>query len=184
MPSAPLPSKVLTICFFMPIPSSMTVELTLKEESSSIWSLDYFPKQASLWKPILLIIRQKILPSSHLMPDLRRPKILLVFCIMIIFLGANHKAGLFLGLRPFWFWISSISLPPPKVLKNSQHFFPRYYYLRILSLLIYSDYINLLKKRKWKWNLLSDVQLFVTPWIIVCQAPLSMEDSRPEYWSG
>ena len=24
----------------------------------------------------------------------------------------------------------------------------------------------------------------MTPWTIVCQAPLSMEFSRPEYWSG
>ena len=28
------------------------------------------------------------------------------------------------------------------------------------------------------------VQLFVTPWPIACQAPLSMEFSRQEYWSG
>ena len=26
--------------------------------------------------------------------------------------------------------------------------------------------------------------LFATPWTILCQAPLSMEFSRPEYWSG
>ena len=30
----------------------------------------------------------------------------------------------------------------------------------------------------------SHVWFFVTPWIIVCQAPLSMEFSREEYWSG
>ena len=23
-----------------------------------------------------------------------------------------------------------------------------------------------------------------TPWTVVCQAPLSMDFSRPEYWSG
>ena len=28
------------------------------------------------------------------------------------------------------------------------------------------------------------VQLFVTPWTVVCQAPLSMGLSRQEYWSG
>ena len=27
-------------------------------------------------------------------------------------------------------------------------------------------------------------QLYVTPWTVVCQAPLSMECSRQEYWSG
>ena len=30
---------------------------------------------------------------------------------------------------------------------------------------------------------LSCVQLFVTPWTVNCQAPLSMEFSRQEYWS-
>ena len=33
-------------------------------------------------------------------------------------------------------------------------------------------------------QLLSRVQLFVTPWTAVQQAPLSMEFSRQEYWSG
>ena len=28
------------------------------------------------------------------------------------------------------------------------------------------------------------LQLFATPWTIACQAPLSMEFSRQEYWSG
>ena len=31
---------------------------------------------------------------------------------------------------------------------------------------------------------LSCVQLFVTPWTVARQAPLSMEFSRQEYWSG
>ena len=30
----------------------------------------------------------------------------------------------------------------------------------------------------------SHVQLSVTPWIVACQAPLSMKFSRQEYWSG
>ena len=33
-----------------------------------------------------------------------------------------------------------------------------------------------------KW--LSRVRLFVTPWTVAYQAPLSVEFSRPEYWSG
>ena len=33
-------------------------------------------------------------------------------------------------------------------------------------------------------NHFSCVWLFETPWIVVCQAPLSMEFSRQEYWSG
>ena len=31
---------------------------------------------------------------------------------------------------------------------------------------------------------LSHVRLFATPWTVACQAPLSMEFSRQEYWSG
>ena len=31
---------------------------------------------------------------------------------------------------------------------------------------------------------LSHVQLFVTPWTVACQAPLSMEFSKQEHWSG
>ena len=38
------------------------------------------------------------------------------------------------------------------------------------------------KKRKWK--LLSHVWLFVTPWTVARQAPLSMGFSRQEYWCG
>ena len=33
-------------------------------------------------------------------------------------------------------------------------------------------------------QLVSRVQLFVTLWTVACQAPLSMEFSRQEYWSG
>ena len=32
--------------------------------------------------------------------------------------------------------------------------------------------------------LLSHVRLLVTPWTVACQAPLSMEFSRQEHWSG
>ena len=35
-----------------------------------------------------------------------------------------------------------------------------------------------------KWKVFSRVPLFVTPWIVACQAPLSMKFSRQEYWSG
>ena len=32
-------------------------------------------------------------------------------------------------------------------------------------------------------SLFSHVQLFTIPWTVACQVPLSMEFSRPEYWS-
>ena len=37
---------------------------------------------------------------------------------------------------------------------------------------------------KVKVKLLSRVRIFGNPWTVVCQAPLSMEFSRQEYWSG
>ena len=37
---------------------------------------------------------------------------------------------------------------------------------------------------KVKVKLLNPVQLFVTPWTVDCQVPLSMGFSRREYWSG
>ena len=40
------------------------------------------------------------------------------------------------------------------------------------------------EKKEVKVKSLSHVQLFVTPWTIACQAPLSMEFSRQGYWSG
>ena len=36
----------------------------------------------------------------------------------------------------------------------------------------------------WNACMLSRVQLFVTPWTVVHQTPLSVEFSRQEYWSG
>ena len=35
-----------------------------------------------------------------------------------------------------------------------------------------------------KVKLFIHVRLFVTPWIVACQAPLSMGFFRQEYWSG
>ena len=35
-----------------------------------------------------------------------------------------------------------------------------------------------------EWNSLSQVWLFATPWTLACQALLSVEFSRQEYWSG
>ena len=33
-------------------------------------------------------------------------------------------------------------------------------------------------------TMLSPVRLFVTPWTVACQAPLTMGFARQEYWSG
>ena len=42
----------------------------------------------------------------------------------------------------------------------------------------------MIRGKEWvKVKLLSRVQLFVTPWTIAYQVPLSMGFSRQEYWS-
>ena len=40
------------------------------------------------------------------------------------------------------------------------------------------------RKERKKVQLLSHVWLFVTPWTVACQAPLSTEFSREEYWNA
>ena len=47
-----------------------------------------------------------------------------------------------------------------------------------------SAIINSLPHHKVKVKLLSRVRLFETPWTVAYQAPLSMEFSKQEYWSG
>ena len=42
----------------------------------------------------------------------------------------------------------------------------------------------LIRTSQWKWNSLSHVWLFETPWTAACQAPPSMGFTRQEYWSG
>ena len=46
------------------------------------------------------------------------------------------------------------------------------------------SHICLCESEKWKCLSLSPVLLFETPWNVACQAPLSMEFSRQEHWSG
>ena len=43
---------------------------------------------------------------------------------------------------------------------------------------------HLLKIKKFKVKSLSRIRLFATPWTVARQAPLSMEFSKLEYWSG
>ena len=63
------------------------------------------------------------------------------------------------------------------------------YLLSQLDLPSWSSSIHSTNSNYWphwvsEWESLSHIWLFVTPWTVACQAPLSMEISRPEYWSG
>ena len=56
---------------------------------------------------------------------------------------------------------------------------------RNIKNLRYADDITLMaEKEKVKVKSLSHAWLFATPWTVAYQAPLSMEFSRQEYWSG
>ena len=60
---------------------------------------------------------------------------------------------------------------------------------RFLSWIILSDSLDGIvadgiKKKRKKAKSLNCVQLFVTPWTVAYQAPLSMGFSRQAYWSG
>ena len=53
-----------------------------------------------------------------------------------------------------------------------------------INYLMYLKCYSQPQERKSKCQSLSRVQLFVIPWTMACQAPLSMEFCRQEYWSG
>ena len=62
---------------------------------------------------------------------------------------------------------------------ENTHFLRNEVPLRVIALLQCGSEV------KWsELKSLSPVQLFVTPWIVAHQAPLSMRFSRQEYWSG
>ena len=52
------------------------------------------------------------------------------------------------------------------------------------SLLPFQEIRNRLRKELTDCALLSCTQLFVIPWTVAHQAPLSIEFSRQKYWSG
>ena len=53
-----------------------------------------------------------------------------------------------------------------------------------LHKLTWGERIYIYMNNPWYVYVLSRVQLFVTPWTVAIQGPLSMEFSRQEYWSG
>ena len=46
------------------------------------------------------------------------------------------------------------------------------------------DDLSYLSEWVSEWVIIAQLCLFTTPWTVACQAPLSMEFSRQEYWSG
>ena len=57
-------------------------------------------------------------------------------------------------------------------------------YIAPKNLLVRKIYTYYIDRRCVHTQLVSRVWLSATPWTVACQAPLSMEFSRQEYWSG
>ena len=88
-----------------------------------------------------------------------------------------HQAPLSMGFSRQEYW-SGLPFPPPGDLRNPG-IEPRSPELQADSLPSEPP-----GKVKVKVKSLSRVRLFVTPWTVAYQAPLSMRFSRQEYWSG
>ena len=61
---------------------------------------------------------------------------------------------------------------------------PQLQFIPVPSCILTQDISMHLITRVCACSVICHVQHFVTPWTVVCQAPLSMEFSRQEYWSG
>ena len=95
----------------------------------------------------------------------------------------GHQAPLSMGFYKQEYW-SVLPYPPPEDLSN-----PGIEPVSLMSAALAGSSLPLAPTGKpthcYKLShLLSCVQLFVTPWTVSHQAPLSMGFSRQEYWSG
>ena len=81
------------------------------------------------------------------------------------------------------------------------YFLSGYSFWNLISIFYYCDYVTITQyhcimigqhknnrtlyhQSEVKWKSLGHVWLFAAPWTVACQAPLPMEFSRQEYWSG
>ena len=77
-------------------------------------------------------------------------------------------------------WVVSFTIFPLEVEVSLLHYFKNIiiFHIECIKAFIYTF-------TSFKYhNLLTHVQLFAIPWTAACQAPLSMEFFRQEYWSG
>ena len=85
------------------------------------------------------------------------------------------------GAAKSWTWLSDWTTTiTQSIFAFNRKQFSSFCDLREKSLLIGDRFVLL----ACMFSYFSCVWLFVTPWTIACQAPLSMELSRQEYWNG
>ena len=96
------------------------------------------------------------------------------FSCLLLFPSACNSAQDIMGMQNKYFlhkWVNKCMLAVRRPSRNSVWTFGFLFNSGPTTFPLYAQ-------------LLSRVQLFVTLWIIVCQAPLSMGFSRQEYWCG
>ena len=94
--------------------------------------------------------------------------------------GASLKEEFAKGLHPYF-----SGQPPFLFLCRACLFIPFPFFLFLLTFIIYYSLLFLIVLLLILLVcMLSHVQLFVNPWTVACQAPLSMKFSRQNYWSG
>ena len=98
-----------------------------------------------------------------------------------VWLTQNSSGGRYSCLKANFSCLPKPTFPNVYSLENTLgHKGPESTYLftaRGLPLWIFREWVS-------EWQSLSCIRLFATPWTAACQAPLSIEISRREYWSG
>ena len=134
-----------------------------REESSLTWNMD--SSIDLLWLFVLL----HLLWWEEILKIWRCKSGSTIRCTMIL---ESTRETMGIAIQPSVLAFACILWMPQLVNNTTQKFFQNS--LTVLSLC----------KKKWKWKSLSHVWHFVTPRTLAHQAPLSMEFSKQEYWSG
>ena len=130
----------------------------------------------SLPKPMSI---ESVMPSNHLILCL--PLLLLPSVFPSIRVFSSESA---LHIRWPKCWSFSFNISPSNEQPGLISF--RMDWLDLLA--VQGTLKSLLQHHKWRWTypcvpcVLSCIWLFVAPWTVACQASLSMEFSRQEYW--
>ena len=151
------------------------------------WKWNWFPAWIKDDPNILLFFKLYILVPELWPSFASLSEFILASCLSITFRSSDTVSFFFWGGKLFLYLISLIN--ESKLLRHV------YICVKVMTLpfwmLAFKSFYSspartqILQSLSFtKWKLLSCVQLFVNPWTIACQAPLSMEFSWQENWSG
>ena len=98
---------------------------------------------------------------------------------IVVYISSSPTPNLIVGA----FQVTLVVKNPPASAEDTGSRRAEHDWAHSTAILSYSQVYALMKWRI-KYYSLSHVWLFVTPWTVAHQAPLSMGFSRQEYWSG